>query len=473
MTMKAFLLAGALTISGQAAASEASPRDLTEHEQRVHDIYRDIIAFRTAAGHGQMDEMVTYLTDRLAEAGFPDRDLMVTDYDSDGDATQGLIVRYRGDGSSGAKPIVMLAHMDMVDALPDDWERDPFTLVEEDGYFFGRGTQDNKYGVANLTGTFIRLKKEGWTPRRDLYLVFSGDEETGMVSTRAQAKWVADNVDPAYVLNSDAGGIGLADDYSPLAQQVQLAEKTYVTFDITATNPGGHSSRPRSDNAIYDLAAALTRISQHRFPVRESALTRSYFVAMGQSIPGELGAAMRAFAADPSDADAIDTISANPGFVGTLRTTCVATMLKAGHAENALPQSASAAVNCRVFPGEGVESVKETLETVIGNEAIAVSQRSEATESPMSSLPDEVEAALAKSLTARFGKPIPMIPTMSSGGTDGMHYRALGYETVAIGAGASRPQDIYAHGLNERMRVDAFYDGLDHWSIVLKELAGR
>ena len=473
MTMKAFLLAGALTISGQAAASEASPRDLTEHEQRVHDIYRDIIAFRTAAGHGQMDEMVTYLTDRLAEAGFPDRDLMVTDYDSDGDATQGLIVRYRGDGSSGAKPIVMLAHMDVVDALPEDWERDPFTLIEEDGYFFGRGTQDNKYGVANLTGTFIRLKKEGWTPRRDLYLVFSGDEETGMVSTRAQAKWVADNVDPAYVLNSDAGGIGLADDYSPLAQQVQLAEKTYVTFDITATNPGGHSSRPRSDNAIYDLAAALTRISQHRFPVRESALTRSYFAAMGQSIPGELGAAMRAFAADPSDADAIDTISANPGFVGTLRTTCVATMLKAGHAENALPQSASAAVNCRVFPGEGVESVKETLETVIGNEAIAVSQRSEATESPMSSLPDEVEAALAKSLTARFGKPIPMIPTMSSGGTDGMHYRALGYETVGIGAGASRPQDIYAHGLNERMRVDAFYDGLDHWSIVLKELAGR
>ena len=473
MTMKAFLLSGALTISGQAAASEASPRDLTEHEQRVHDIYRDIIAFRTAAGHGQMDEMVTYLTDRLAEAGFPDRDLMVTDYDSDGDATQGLIVRYRGDGSSGAKPIVMLAHMDVVDALPEDWERDPFTLVEEDGYFFGRGTQDNKYGVANLTGTFIRLKKEGWTPRRDLYLVFSGDEETGMVSTRAQAKWVADNVDPAYVLNSDAGGIGLADDYSPLAQQVQLAEKTYVTFDITATNPGGHSSRPRSDNAIYDLAAALTRISQHRFPVRESALTRSYFAAMGQSIPGELGAAMRAFAADPSDADAIDTISANPGFVGTLRTTCVATMLKAGHAENALPQSASAAVNCRVFPGEGVESVKETLETVIGNEAIAVSQRSEATESPMSSLPDEVEAALAKSLTARFGKPIPMIPTMSSGGTDGMHYRALGYETVGIGAGASRPQDIYAHGLNERMRVDAFYDGLDHWSIVLKELAGR
>ncbi len=472
MKLKAILLAGALAMAGQAAAEDHAPREMSAHEQRVLDIYRDIIAFRTAAGHGQMDDMVAYLTERLSAAGFAEEDLMVTDYVSDGDPTQGLIVRYRGDGSSGAKPIVMLAHMDVVDALPEDWERDPFTLIEDDGYFFGRGTQDNKYGVANLTGTFIRLKEEGWTPNRDLYLAFSGDEETGMISTRAQAKWVAENVDPAYILNSDAGGIGLADDFTPVAQQVQLAEKTYVTYDVVVTNEGGHSSRPRKDNAIYDLATALTKISQHEFPVRESELTRSYFGALGQSIPGELGAAMRDFAADPTDADAIATISDNPGFVGTLRTTCVATMLKAGHAENALPQSARATVNCRVFPGEGVDSVKATLEEVIGNDAITVTQLDEATESPMSSFPDEVRAALAKSLETRFGAAIPMIPTMSSGGTDGMHYRALGYDTMAIGAGASRPQDIYAHGLNERMRVDAFYAGLDHWSIVLKELAG-
>ena len=472
MRVKAILAAGALAMAGQALADDHAPRELTAHEQRMRDIYRDIIGFRTAAGHGQMDDMVAYLKGRLADAGFAEEDLMVTDYDSDGNATQGLIVRYSGDGSSGEKPIVMLAHMDVVDALPEDWERDPFTLVEEDGYFFGRGTQDNKYGVANLTGTFIRLKEEGWTPTRDLYLVFSGDEETGMISTRAQAKWVAENVDPAYVLNSDAGGIGLADDFSPLVQQVQMAEKTYVTYDITVTNPGGHSSRPRKDNAIYELAEALTKISAHEFPVRESELTRSYFAALGQSIPGELGAAMRTFAADPSDAEAIATISANDSYVGTLRTTCVATMLKGGHAENALPQSASAAVNCRVFPGEGVASVKATLEEVMGNDAITVTQRAEATESGMSAFPDEVRAALSKSLAARFGKPIPMLPNMSSGGTDGMHYRALGYDTVAIGAGASRPQDVYAHGLNERMRVDAFYAGLDHWSIVLKELAG-
>ncbi len=164
----------------------------------MHDIYRDIIAFRTARGHGQVDDMVAYLSGRLSEAGFAAADILATDYDSEGDPTQGLIVRYRGDGSSGEKPIVMLAHMDVVDALPQDWERDPFTLIEDGGYFFARGTMDNKYGVANLAGTFIRLKEEGWVPTRDLYLVFSGDEETGMVSTLAQAKWVADNVDPAY-----------------------------------------------------------------------------------------------------------------------------------------------------------------------------------------------------------------------------------------------------------------------------------
>ncbi|WP_226700104.1 M20/M25/M40 family metallo-hydrolase [Qipengyuania gaetbuli] len=459
------LLAGAAPLA-------ADGHERSAHEQRSYEIYRDIIAFRTARGHGQVDDMVAYLAGRLSKAGFAAGDIMVTDYDSEGDPTQGLIVRYRGDGSSGEKPIALLAHMDVVDALPEDWERDPFTLTEADGYFYARGTQDNKYGVMNLTSTFIRLKEEGWTPNRDLYLVFSGDEETGMVSTRAQAKWIAENVDPAYVLNSDAGGIGLADDFSPLAQQVQMAEKTYVTFDLTATNQGGHSSRPRSDNAIYDLAAALLKIAEYRFPVRDTQLTRTYLGALGQSMPGELGEALKRFAADPSDASAIEIIRADPSLVGTLGTTCVATMLKGGHAQNALPQSASAAVNCRVFPGDGVDNVKAQLAAAIGNPEIAIVQRAEATESGVSEFPDEVRDALSKALVARFGKPIPMLPHMSSGGTDGMHYRTLGYDTVAIGAGASRPQDIYAHGLNERMRVDAFYAGLDHWTIILKELAG-
>ena len=472
MRVKAFLLAGALASAGPIAAQDTETRQLTDHQQMVHDIYRDIIGFRTARGHQQVDDMVAYLTKRLSDAGFAQEDLMVTDYDSDGEPTQGLIVRYRGDGSSGDKPIVMLAHMDVVDALPEDWDRDPFTLTEEDGYFFGRGTMDNKYGVANLVGTFIRLKNEGWTPNRDLYLAFSGDEETGMVSTRAQAKWIAENVDPAFVLNSDAGGTALDDEFKPLAMRVQAAEKTFATFELTVTNPGGHSSRPRSDNAIYELSAALLKLADHKFAVHATPLTRSYFAALGQSVPGELGDAMRAFAENPEDPAAVATLQSNPETVGTLGTTCVATMLRAGHAENALPQSATATVNCRIFPGIGVEKTQAELARVIDNDNVSFKLMAEVTESPVSALRDDVRAAVAKSLAARYGKDIPIIPYMESGGTDGMHYRTLGYDTVAISGGASRSQDMYAHGLNERASVDAFYSGLDHWTIILKELAG-
>ena len=473
MRVKAFLLAGALASAGPIAAQDTETRQLTDHQQMVHDIYRDIIGFRTARGHQQVDDMVAYLTKRLSDAGFAQEDLMVTDYDSDGEPTQGLIVRYRGDGSSGDKPIVMLAHMDVVDALPEDWDRDPFTLTEEDGYFFGRGTMDNKYGVANLVGTFIRLKNEGWTPNRDLYLAFSGDEETGMVSTRAQAKWIAENVDPAFVLNSDAGGTALDDEFKPLAMRVQAAEKTFATFELTVTNPGGHSSRPRSDNAIYELSAALLKLADHKFAVHATPLTRSYFAALGQSVPGELGDAMRAFAENPEDPAAVATLQSNPETVGTLGTTCVATMLRAGHAENALPQSATATVNCRIFPGIGVEKTQAELARVIDNDNVSFKLMAEVTESPVSALRDDVRAAVAKSLAARYGKDIPIIPYMESGGTDGMHYRTLGYDTVAVSGGASRSQDMYAHGLNERANVDAFYAGLDHWTIILKELAGR
>ncbi len=472
MRVKAFLLAGALASAGPIAAQDTETRQLTDHQQMVHDIYRDIIGFRTARGHQQVDDMVAYLTKRLSDTGFAQEDLMVTDYDSDGKPTQGLIVRYRGDGSSGDKPIVMLAHMDVVDALPEDWDRDPFTLTEEDGYFFGRGTMDNKYGVANLVGTFIRLKDEGWTPNRDLYLAFSGDEETDMVSTRAQAKWIAENVDPAFVLNSDAGGTALDDEFKPLAMRVQAAEKTFATFELTVTNPGGHSSRPRSDNAIYELSAALLKLADHKFAVHATPLTRSYFAALGQSVPGELGDAMRAFAENPEDPAAVATLQSNPETVGTLGTTCVATMLRAGHAENALPQSATATVNCRIFPGIGVEKTQAELARVIDNDNVSFKLMAEVTESPVSVLRDDVRAAVAKSLAARYGKDIPIIPYMESGGTDGMHYRTLGYDTVAISGGASRSQDMYAHGLNERASVDAFYSGLDHWTIILKELAG-
>lgn len=462
------LAVAALSTGGGASAADRAP--LSASQQQAFDIYRDIIAIRTARGQAKTPEMVAYLANRLKQHGFADGDIMVSEHDSAGEPVQGLIVRFAAGKADGRKPIVLLGHMDVVDALAKDWVLPPFTLTEQDGYFFGRGTIDNKYGIASLVHTFITLKREGWTPSRDLYLVFSGDEETGMISTRAQADYVASTIDPAYVLNSDAGGITLAPDNTPLAMAVQAAEKTFATFEITVTNPGGHSSRPRSDNAIYELADALQRIAGHRFPVQATPLTRSFLGALGQITPGETGSAMRAFAADPTDQAAIAVLRANPETVGTLGTTCVATMLTAGHAENALPQSATATVNCRIFPGVGAAATEAMLKEVVANDAVQFKLATDVTESPESQVPDEVMAALRTVIDARYPG-LPIQPYMESGGTDGMHYRARGYATVAISGAASRPQDMYAHGLNERLAVDSFYAGLDHWYRLLKELA--
>ncbi len=464
------LALGAAVLPSSASAQAFERAAQTAEQRQAFDIYRDIIAIRTARGQAKTPEMVAYLVQRLKQAGFADTDIMVTDYDSDGEPVQGLMVRFASDRPDGRKPIVLIGHMDVVDALTDDWVLPPFTLTQKNGFFFGRGTTDNKYGIANLTQTFIRLKREGWAPARDLYLVFSGDEETGMISTLAQAEYVAQNIDPAYVLNSDAGGITLAPDNTPLAMTVQAAEKTFATFEMTVTNPGGHSSRPRSDNAIYELAAALQRIADYRFPVQATPLTRSFLGALGKITPGEMGEAMRVFAADPADEAAIAVLRANPETVGTIGTTCVATMLSAGHAENALPQSATVTVNCRIFPGIGAAATEAALKQVVANDAVQFKLVTDVTESPESVVPEEVSAALRKTIDTRYPG-LPIQPYMESGGTDGMHYRARGYATVAISASASRPQDMFAHGLNERLSVEAFYGGLDHWYGLLKELA--
>jgi len=452
------------------AMTPAAARDLTANEQKARDIYEKVISIRTAEGQGRVPELVAYLVSEFRDAGFSNDDIAVTDYDNDGEHTQGLMVWYRADGEPKKKPIVLLAHMDVVDALAEDWERAPFTLTEEDGYFFGRGAEDNKYGVTNLTQTFLRLKKEGYKSNRDLVLVFSGDEETGMTSTKAQAQYVAENIDPEFVLNSDAGGGALAPDGSLMFYAIQGAEKTYATFELTVTNPGGHSSRPRADNAIYQLADALEKTQAYKFPVMSSDLTRSYFAAAGQVTPGELGEAMLKFAENPKDKKAIKVLRANPETVGTTGTTCVATMLRGGHAENALPQSATATVNCRIFPGVGVDATEATLKEVIGDEGVQFKRAAEFVESPESQVPPDVLAAVKASLAAR-GVDAPVFPYMESGGTDGMHYRNRGYDTVAISGAFAKPTDMFAHGLNERLAVDSFYGGLDHWSIILKALS--
>ena len=354
----------------------------------------------------------------------------------------------------------------------EDWEPPPFELTRDDTYFYARGSEDNKFGVAQLTATFIRLRKEGFVPNRDLIIAFSGDEESTMTTTRMLAYEREDLAKAEFALNSDAGGGDLSADGKPVVYRIQAAEKTYVTWEITAHNPGGHSSRPRPDNAIYELAHAITKIQDYQFRVRWNDMTLAYFQETGKQLGGDLGNAMIRFADNPQDKAASDRLAMESSYVGTTRTTCVVTMLQAGHAENALPQSATATVNCRVFPGVAVVDIETILKQVIGNDSIEFKQLEEATESPISELRSDVVAAVSKAVHRRYPD-VKVIAYLESGGTDGMHFRKAGIPTWAVSGLFMNPDEMYAHGLNERVPIKAFYDALDHWSIILRELASN
>lgn len=451
-----------------AAGANATVDTESEHAQKTLEIFTRIIEVETSKNLGNVPEVANYLAGELLAAGFPAEDIEVVPLGE----TASLIATYRGDGSSGKAPILLLGHMDVVEALAKDWERPPFKLTRDDHYFYARGSVDNKYGVAQLTSTFIRLKKEGFVPNRDLIIAFSGDEETGMTTTRMLAYERPDLAKAEFALNSDAGGGDLSADGKPLVYLMQAAEKTYVTWEITVRNPGGHSSRPRLDNAIYDLADAIKKIQAYRFPVRWSEMTQTFFEETGEQLGGELGETMIRFANNPQDDEAADRLFRESSYVGTTRTTCVVTMLQAGHAENALPQSATATVNCRVFPGVPVSAIEAALRKVIDNDEIAFKLLQEATESPISRLRPDVTAAVKKAVHARYPS-VKVIAYMESGGTDGMHFRKAGIPTWAVSGLFMNPDEMFAHGLNERLPIKAFYDGLDHWSIILRELAGK
>ena len=456
------LLAAGLLSSNVTAAQDIE----SEHAKKTLEIYTRIIGVETSKNLGNVPEVANYLAGELRAAGFPAEDVEVVPLGE----TASLIARYRGDGSSGKAPILLLGHMDVVEALAKDWERPPFELTKDHTNFYARGSVDNKFGVAQLTSTFIRLKKEGFVPNRDLIIAFSGDEESGMTTTRMLAYERPDLAKAEFALNSDAGGGDLDAEGKPIVYLMQAAEKTYVTWEITVRNPGGHSSRPRPDNAIYDLANAITKIQNYRFPVRWSEMTQTFFEETGEQLGGELGDAMIRFANNPRDETASDRLAIESSYVGTTRTTCVVTMLQAGHAENALPQSATATVNCRVFPGVPVSAVENALKQVIENDAVEFNQTYEATESPISRLRPDVVAAVEKAVHTRYPD-VKVIAYMESGGTDGMHFRKAGIPTWAVSSLFMNPDEMYAHGLNERLPIKAFYDALDHWSIILRELA--
>lgn len=425
------------------------------HHREARQIFQRLISFRSAPGHGQVPPMVQYISETLRASGVAPSDIVTLPHEE----TMALLVRVSG-SDGAARPILFSAHMDVVDARPEDWERDPFTLVEESGMFYGRGAIDNKTGVASMVSTIVRLAARPQPLRRTLVFAFIGDEETGMATTRLVAAhdWVKN---AEFSINTDAGGGDLGADGRARYYLVQGAEKTYADFQLVVTNPGGHSSWPRTDNAIYDLARALARIEQHRFPVMANELTRTYFRTIAAATTGKEADALRRFAENPQDKEAADVLWAMPEYVGTTRTTCVTTMLDAGHAPNALPQKATANVNCRIFPGHSLEDVHRTLVQVVADPKVKVAAPKDVVVSPASEMRPDVMNAITRSIHAVHPK-IPVTPYLESGGTDGLVYRNAGIPTFASSGIFMKASDMFAHGLNERIPVASFYQAVDH-----------
>ncbi|MGB6354304.1 MAG: M20/M25/M40 family metallo-hydrolase, partial [Steroidobacteraceae bacterium] len=433
---------------------------------QAREIYAHIIGIESSIGKGKVPEVAQYLADRFKAGGFPAADIHILPLGE----TASLVVRYRGDGSGG-KPIAFIAHMDVVTAKRSDWQRDPYRLTEENGFFYGRGTADVKQEVALLTETFLRLKAEGFVPKRDLIIAFSGDEETAQATARDLVTKHRDLVDAEYALNGDGGGGVLSEGTAkPLLFYVQGAEKSSAEYLLTTHNPGGHSSEPRPDNAIYDLADALKALQGYAFPVKWNEWTLGDFKAASRVTKGPLGEAMGRFAADPGNAAAAAEISKNPFFVGRIRTTCVATMLAGGHAENALPQSATATVNCRIFPGTSAADVQKTLQGLVGPK-VEVRQGYDALVSDASPIRPDIMSAVAKAVAAA-DPGAPVVPTQAAYATDGAVYRNAGIPTYGTGSVFIMDSEDFAHGLNERIRVKEFYHGLTFWDVLIKALAG-
>ncbi|HYI64526.1 MAG TPA: M20/M25/M40 family metallo-hydrolase [Allosphingosinicella sp.] len=449
MLKRAFCLFALIFAAAPAAAQDAP------HQRQARSVLERLVSFRSAAGHRQVPAMANYIAETLRAGGVPAEDILILPHEE----TVAMLVRVAGTDQS-ARPLLFSGHMDVVDARPEDWERSPFTLVEENGTFFGRGVLDNKTGITAMVSTILRLRAGRVRPRRSLVFAFIGDEETTFGTTRIVAAhdWVRN---AEYAINTDAGGGMLGPGGQPIVYLVQGAEKTFASFRLTVTNPGGHSSRPRDDNAIYDLARALLRIEQYRFPVMANDLTRQYLGTLGRIVPGAAGQALTRFAANPQDEEAAEALRRAPEYVGTTRTTCIATMLEAGHAQNALPQRASAVVNCRIFPGIQPEAVRAGLAQVIGNEAIRIETMGAPQLSPVSEPRADVMAAIARSIHARYPG-IAISPYLESGGTDGLIYRSAGIPTWASSGVFIKPEEMFAHGLNERIPVASFYAGIEH-----------
>jgi carboxypeptidase PM20D1 len=447
-----------------APASQAAPETTAQAMPETMAMLTHAISAQTVEGKNQVPAFASYLASKLESAGFAQSDIEIIPVEH----TAALVVHYRG-SDPGKKPILLSAHMDVVAANPADWQRDPFKLVEENGYLYGRGVADMKTNVIALIETMMRFKREHFVPSRGMVLVFSGDEETDMASTRELAKRYHD---AEFLLNADAGGGTYNADLKPVVYEIQAAEKTYADFTLTVTSAGGHSSEPEpSKNAIYRLAKALDRVAAYQFPVQHSEITLASLKATGEHGSGPLAQAMRRFAANPDDARAAAVISADPAYVGQIRTTCIATMLDGGHALNALPQRADANINCRIFPGTSVASVQAALVKAIADPTVKIDVKAPPpVESPASPLRPDVVNAVTATIHERFPR-VEVVPGMSAGASDSMYFRNAGVPCYGVDPTFSKPNDTFAHGLNEKLLATEVPAALDFWHSLLTKLA--
>jgi acetylornithine deacetylase/succinyl-diaminopimelate desuccinylase-like protein len=446
----------------------------------ARDIFKQLIEINTTdTPQGSITAGTEAMEKRFIDAGFPREDVHLLGPDP---RKQNLVVRLRAAGSTQEKPVLFLCHMDVVQALRSDWHTDPFQFVEKGGYFYGRGSQDMKDSDAALVATFLRLHREGYKPKRDLILALTADEEGGRFNG---AQWLVqqhrDLVDAAYVINPDAGGVEL-DHGRPVVADVEATEKVYADYAVTATNPGGHSSRPRPDNAIYELTAALGKLQAFTFPFELNSVTRTYFDELAKAETGQMREDIRAILATPPDPAAAARLSQEPSFNANFRTTCVPTRLFGGHANNALPQTAQVNINCRIFPGHSPEEIRQQLISVFGDSRLTVRYVSDAGQ-VSDTAPDrkaivppdpikEVFEPLTR-LTQAIWPGIPVTPVMENGASDSIFFAQAGIPCYGYSAIALERDDDRAHGQDERLPVDSYWKSLDFFYAFAKELGDK
>ncbi len=448
------------SVSGEAQSDANSP-----HRQLARDIFKELIEINTTDSIGNTTEAAEAMAARLKTAGFPALDVQVL---GPNPRKGNLVARLRGTGQR--KPVLLIAHLDVVEARREDWSVDPFKFLEKDGYFYGRGTQDIKCGDAILVANLIRLKQEGFRPDRDLVVALTADEEGGDFNG---VDWLLKNhrdlIDADYCLNVDGGG-GQIKNGRYLLNELQTSEKVYLSFMLEVTNRGGHSSLPVADNAIYRLADGLARLAHFDFPVMLNETTRSYFEKMSDIEGEQTGRDMKALLVTPPDPQVLARLAADPHYNASMRTTCVPTKLEAGHAENALPQRARAIVNCRLLPEDSPEGVQKKLVEVLKDGQIKVDPLRQSIPAPRSALMPEVAEA-AQRITTELWPGVPVVPIMSTGGTDGTYLRMAGMPTYGVSGIFYDMDDVRIHGRDERIGAKQFFDGLEFMYRLVKAVS--